>query len=424
MASRGVYKGRKRKLVLAFDIGTTYSSISYAFPAHEHISGAVIPTIIYYDKEGKVKAVGAETMKEGIYEMAEDNGWTKAEWLHLRSEVGAGKNVAADIPPLPPSKTVLDVFADFMKYLFECASSYIQDTHANAAALWNSVKNEISFILSHPNGWVSTQQNALRKAAVLAGLIPDNVAGHARLSFVTEGEASLHFCNGYGLLAGAMNKNEGVVIVNAGNGTIDVSSYSMGAEACEEVAAPQYHFHGFVFVSIHARNFFESFLSDSPFASDIDHIVRCFDKTTKLRFRNAEEPQYIKFGSTRDNDPAHNIRFGQLKLSGSDVAMFFEPSVDCVIRAVLEQRETARKPISHGVLVGDFAASDWLFNRVSESLSKHNLNILRPESHVSKAISDGAVLFYLDHYVRTPVSKVAYGNFCHSGIANLCGLRI
>ena len=58
------------------------------------------------------------------------------------------------------------------------------------------------------------------------------------------------------------------------------------------------------------------FLADSPFVDDLEHIVRCFDKTTKLRFRKAEEPQYIKFGSTRDNDEAYNIRFGQLKLMG------------------------------------------------------------------------------------------------------------
>ena len=30
-------------------------------------------------------------------------------------------------------------------------------------------------------------------AAILAGLVPDNESGHSRLSFVTEGEASLHF---------------------------------------------------------------------------------------------------------------------------------------------------------------------------------------------------------------------------------------
>ena len=31
MASRSAYRGQKRKLVLAFDVGTTYSGISYRF---------------------------------------------------------------------------------------------------------------------------------------------------------------------------------------------------------------------------------------------------------------------------------------------------------------------------------------------------------------------------------------------------------
>ena len=28
-------------------------------------------------------------------------------------------------------------------------------------------------------------------------------------------------------------------------------------------------------------------------------------------------------------------------------------------------------------------------------------------------MSDGAISFYLDHFVRTRVSKITYGNFCH-----------
>lgn len=114
-------------------------------------------------------------------------------------------------------------------------------------------------------------------------------------------------------------------------------------------------------------NLFLGYLADSPFLDDLDHIIRCFDKTTKLRFRKAEEPQYIKFGSTRDNDDSYNIRFGQLKLMGSvlllirfeyprvnfffrsDVSQFFQPSVDCIIRAVLDQRNIAHKPISVSV---------------------------------------------------------------------------
>ena len=44
----------------------------------------------------------------------------------------------------------------------------------------------------------------MRLAAVLAGLVPDTASGHSRLSFVTEGEASLHFSVHNGLPAGAM----------------------------------------------------------------------------------------------------------------------------------------------------------------------------------------------------------------------------
>ena len=122
------------------------------------------------------------------------------------------------------------------------------------------------------------------------------------------------------------------------------------------------HFHGSVFVTIHAREFLESvscilsyiynaqhnldYLQNSTFLADVEHIVDCFDKTTKLRFRNSDEPQYIKFGAAKDNDQSYNIRFGQLKLLGSDVAKFFEPSVECIVNAVLEQCKMAHKPIS------------------------------------------------------------------------------
>ena len=66
----------------------------------------------------------------------------------------------------------------------------------------------------------------MRKAALLAKLIPETTAGHARLSFVTEGEAGLHFAVQNGLPMGVMEDGEGAVIVDAGSGTIDISSYS------------------------------------------------------------------------------------------------------------------------------------------------------------------------------------------------------
>ena len=148
-----------------------------------------------------------------------------------------------DIPPLPLNKTVVEVLADFQAYLLESASIYIRETRANGADLWASVEDQIHFVLSHPNGWEGPQQAEMRRAAVLAKLIPDITVGHARLSFVTEGEAGLHFAVQNGLPIGVMKNGQGAVIVDGGGGTIDISSYSKNVGEAkarfEEVAAPQ-----------------------------------------------------------------------------------------------------------------------------------------------------------------------------------------
>ena len=99
-----------------------------------------------------------------------------------------------DIPPLPPNRTAIQILSDFMEYLFQCTKTYIQETHASGRDMWASFENNIDFVLSHPNGWEGPQQTQIRRAAVLAGLVPDSPEGQARIQLVTEGEASLHFC--------------------------------------------------------------------------------------------------------------------------------------------------------------------------------------------------------------------------------------
>ena len=195
--------------------------------------------------------------------------------------------------------------------------------HPGHPRKWSkAVKDQIYFVLSHPNGWEGTQQAEMRKAAVLAKLIPDTKAGHGRLSFVTEGEASLHFSVQNGLPIGVMEDGDGVVIIDAGGGTIDISSYSKNVRAAEarfeEVAAPQGkiyftwplffkfyhlvgHFYGSVFVTVHARLFLESvscilpdiygaqcyldYLQDSTFLANILSLA-----STKPRNSGFETP--------------------------------------------------------------------------------------------------------------------------------------
>ncbi len=92
--------------------------------------------------------------------------------------------------------------------------------------------------------------------------------------------------------------------------------------------------------------------------------MNVFEKSSKLRFKNDKDPQYIKFGGARDNDASRNIRFGQLKLDGcviqytfaiplmtffctrSDVAALFQPAIDAIVKGVLHQQEIATHKIS------------------------------------------------------------------------------
>ena len=110
-----------------------------------------------------------------------------------------------EVPPLPLGKTVVEVFADFLRYIFSCIKTYIQESYLNGlGVIWQGLEDNIHFVLTHPNGYEGHQQGLVRQAAVLAGLVPNQEAARERISLVTEGEASLHYCIDKGLTTRAL----------------------------------------------------------------------------------------------------------------------------------------------------------------------------------------------------------------------------
>jgi hypothetical protein len=81
-----------------------------------------------------------------------------------------------------------------MAYLDRCSKSYISETHCGSSDIEERFKGDVVYVLAHPNGWGGAQQAQLRTAAVGAGMVEDTEEGRARVVFVTEGEASLHYC--------------------------------------------------------------------------------------------------------------------------------------------------------------------------------------------------------------------------------------
>ncbi|KAF8840352.1 hypothetical protein BDN67DRAFT_1011541, partial [Paxillus ammoniavirescens] len=290
------------------------------------------------------------------------------------------------------------------------------------------------FVLTHPNGWEGLQQQQIRQAAELAGLIPSGDEHRPRIHLLTEGEASLHFCVNNVLASEFLSnlpivcsdghedeeevaedpEHQGVIIIDAGGGTVDLSAYSMKPStptSFEEIAPAECRLQGSVFVTQRAHAFIKAKLTNSQYGAPdvVQHMKDIFDASTKLRFRDPGDPQYIKFGAVHDKDPQYDIRSGQLKLAGEDVARFFEPSVEEIAEAFEKQCKASATPIKYAFLVGGYAASGFLYRRLQNHPAFSDLHLCRPANHVNKAVADGAVSFYIDHLVTSRTSRFTYG---------------
>ena len=59
--------------------------INFSYPAQEKVGGdAKIPSVLYYDRNGLVRAVGAEALLESNIELAKDQQWVRAEWCCIQ----------------------------------------------------------------------------------------------------------------------------------------------------------------------------------------------------------------------------------------------------------------------------------------------------------------------------------------------------
>ena len=140
-----------------------------------------------------------------------------------------------------------------MHYLFSCTRNYFIESHASGASMWKSMENNIEFILTHPNGWEGLQQQQIRRAAEIAGLVPSGDEHASRIHLLTEGEASLHFCVTHVLASDSLStlpivssdeleeeveeelEHQGIMIIDAGGGTLDLSAYSIKLSPPREI---------------------------------------------------------------------------------------------------------------------------------------------------------------------------------------------
>jgi len=81
--------------------------------------------------------------------------------------VEAKKHMTAE---LPKGKTIVDLFADFVRYLFNSTIAHIKEIEPAGELLWGNFGLTVELDLTHPNGWEGQQQEVMRKAVIQAGI--------------------------------------------------------------------------------------------------------------------------------------------------------------------------------------------------------------------------------------------------------------
>lgn len=144
---------------------------------------------------------------------AETEGWFLARYfkLHLHPDtMGRTHNLAMEcmnvshlltvsavdilrFADFPNGITLMKIYVDFLRYLLKHTKEYFGTHILQGQSEWSRHSPSMDVVIAHPNGWGVKEQDFLRRAAVTAGYATAENAS-SQIKFVSEAEASVHFC--------------------------------------------------------------------------------------------------------------------------------------------------------------------------------------------------------------------------------------
>ncbi|EUC60271.1 heat shock 70 kDa protein 12A [Rhizoctonia solani AG-3 Rhs1AP] len=423
------------KLVVAIDIGTTQSGVAFTFlesgrdqvihrisswPGQAaHNLQAKVPTLVWYDASKKAVSFGAECLLPDVELEAEDERWSLAKHfkLHLHPSDMKAKH-AFKLDALPPGVSLRQIYSDFMGYLFKHTKSYFEDRIVDGKQIWSKYKTTMDIIIAHPNGWGLRQQVFLRSAMVATDLIPADQASR-RIRFVTEAEASLHYCIYHTNLGSRLIPGTDLIICDAGGSTVDTSAYSIvsarpvlqlgqkSVSACVQSGA--------IFVDLEAEKYLRSTLTNSglPLEEVMEYTatgVKDFESYAKRSFHNDTAAYTIGISHSRLNDPSIRTRRGRMTLPGSVVESFFDPCVQEVVSSIDQMLRVLQTP--YILLVGGLGDSPYIRKKLKERYDPQKCQVTLTNESASKAVADGAVIWSITSHISSRSWNYSIGVDC------------
>ncbi|KAJ7119603.1 hypothetical protein C8R44DRAFT_672449 [Mycena epipterygia] len=424
---RAPYAGSTRKLIISIDVGTTFTATSFCLlqpgnvPKFEEIlrwpkqatPDAKVPSVLYYDKNGKARAFGAETEDEDTIIEAEENEWFKTEWWKLRMRPTHLPIIRdLELPPLPNNVNVDKIFSDHLGYIKEQVKAYITTTYGSGGNIWDLLSPTMYVILTTPNGWEGSQQNRMRQAAITAGLVDQ--AGGRRVKFVTEAEAAVLYAADSGSVGDWLIDGGHLILCDCGGGTIDITGYKINSVKptlkLEESSASRCYLAGAVFVTQAAKAFFQERLRGTEWDNEevMQKIVYHFDRNAKKKFAEGDTVCYVQLDGHK-TIPNLGITRGRLKITGAEMESFFEAPLQKITEGLEIAFENGGRLADKIILVGGLASSPYMYSKLVAWGNQFGISVSRPDGPTVKAVANGALAWYMSDSLSSRIAKFHYG---------------
>ncbi|KDQ12450.1 hypothetical protein BOTBODRAFT_34427 [Botryobasidium botryosum FD-172 SS1] len=423
------------KIVIGFDIGTTQTAVSFTYlypgglqslhrvvqwPGQENDGGeAKIPSLVWYDSSGQACAFGAEARTPEVLDKAEDEEWRLAQHFKLHLHPASSTQNADELvlDPLPFGVTIEQIYADFMGYIFRQTEKYFKERIMEGETKWSSLEDSIELVVAHPNGWDIREQGVLRNATVDANIMPSLYVAQERVHFVSEAEAAVHFVLLHADFDNGLKVSDDFVVCDAGGSTVDTTLYSVDeteplirlkekrASACVQAGA--------IFVNQAAKEHFArafagAGLGDEAASEFTSAAMESFEASAKRRFEDPAEDKIISVGGRKFTNAKLSVRRGSMTVAGAQLQQFFDPSVKRIIESVTAQIEG--HAVKYILLVGGFGESPYLRQKLRDGPGSMNgIKVTIAEQPTSKAVADGAVIWFVRHAVTARATRYAFG---------------
>ncbi|KAG8739690.1 hypothetical protein FRC11_000584, partial [Ceratobasidium sp. 423] len=281
---------------------------------------------------------------------------------------------------------------------------FFESRIVDGPTIWNAYKDTTTFVIGHPNGSGIREQEFLRKAAVDAGLV--GAAGaKSRVRFVTEAEASVHFCLAHSNISELLRTGSTFAVCDAGGSTVDTAVYQVTAmnpilklaekrdSACVQA--------GGLCVDDAVQKYLEDVLTRAGVNAEdikvyVEEGVSDFEGTPKRLFADDSESLRLKLGDRGLTNSDLNVRRGVMTVPRQAINVptpkwFFDHSVKPIIKSVDDQIRGAG--VAHILLVGGFGDIPYLQQQLKERYGPLGSPLSIINDSTSKAVAEGAIMW-------------------------------